>query len=80
MTNKLFIVKYVFVDVDIKAIRKNSSIKSNKREDFNDIIDFDIIFAQNIRFFNVANNVANNIANKIYLIKVNKTIKKLIIK
>ena len=45
---------------------KNSNIKSDKRESFDDIIDFDIIFTQNICFFNVANDVANKIEiNKI---------------
>ena len=51
----------------------------NKRESFNNINNFEIIFAQNFRFFNIANNVANNIVynivNKINSIKVNKIIK-----
>ena len=47
---------------------KNSSIESDKRENFDDIIDFDVIFAQNICFFDIANDVANKI-------KVNKIMK-----
>ena len=76
MTNKSFIVKYVFVDIDIDenvddeidAFFKNSSIESDNREDFDNIIDFDAIFAQNIYFFNVAKSVAN----KIDSMKINK--------
>ena len=82
MTNKSFIVKYIFVDVDvdenidekikskIDAFLRNSSIKSNNHENFDDI-DFEITFAQNICFFNIA----KNIANKINSIKINKIIK-----
>ena len=40
---------------------KNSSIESDKRKSFDDIIDFNVIFAQNIYFFDVANDVANKI-------------------
>ena len=91
MTNKLFIVKYVLFNVDfcekvnkveseIYAILKNSSIESDKREDFDDIIDFNVIFAQNINFFDVSKNVANKInsikINKIDSIKINKIMKK----
>ena len=53
MTNKLFIDKYIFVDNDTKINKdikikidvflKNSSIKSDKRKCFNDIIVFNII-------------------------------------
>ena len=91
MTNKLFIVKYVFVDVDVdvdviidknNAFSKSFDTKNDKRESFNDI-SFDIIVAQNICFFDIANDVANkqnsielnisNIANVINIIdKVKK--------
>ena len=61
MTNKLFIVKYVFiVDID-KDKNKNFDINLDKREDFDETIDFDANVVQNICFFNVANNVANKI-------------------
>ena len=46
---------------EICAILKNSSVENDKREDFDDIINFDIIFAQNICFFDVTRNVANKI-------------------
>ena len=65
-------IKYILFDIDfcekvnevkneICAILKNSSIENDKRENFDDIIDFNIIFAQNICFFDVANNIANKI-------------------
>ena len=85
MTNKLFIVKYVFVDIDnsknvdeileneIDTLLRNSNIENDNRENFDDIIDFDIIDAQNICVFDIAKNVANEI-NKI---KINKTIKEI---
>ena len=69
MTNKLFIVKYVFVDIDIDenvdekisdTISKNLNKNLDKREDFDDM-NFEFIFAQNICFFDVAKNVANKI-------------------
>ena len=47
---------------------KNSSIENDKRDDFDDI-NFEIIFAQNICFF--------DIANKINEIKINKKMKKI---
>ena len=57
MTNKLFIVKYVFVNVDIdKDKDKNFDINLDKRESF-DHISFDAIVAQNIDFLNVANKI-----------------------
>ena len=83
ITNKLFIVKYVFVDIDVDiditidendAFSRNFDTRSDKRENFDDM-SFDIIVAQNICFFDVANDVANkqnsiklnisNIANEI---------------
>ena len=79
MTNKLFIVKYVLFDVDfdkeineeiIDALFDNLRTNFDKRESFDDIINFDFIFAQNICFFDVAKSVAN----KINLIKVDKII------
>ena len=51
---------------------KNSSIESDNREDFDDIIDFNVIFAQNICFFNVANKINEIKINKINSIKINK--------
>ena len=89
MTNKLFIIEYIFVDVNIdknvnKKINKkisiflrNSNIENNKREDFDDI-NFETIFAQKIYFFDIAKNVANKInsikINKINTTKLNKII------
>ena len=52
---------------------KNSSIESDNRENFDNIIDFDVIFAQNICFFDVSKNVAN----KIDSMKINKIMKKI---
>ena len=56
------------------------STNLDKRESFNDIINFDIIFTQNICIFYVAKKVANKTnsikINEINLIKVNKIIKK----
>ena len=80
MTNRLFIVKYVFVDVDVdknvddevNALFRNSSIESDNREDFDDIINFDAIFAQNICFFDVAKSVANKI-NSMKVDKIDST-------
>ena len=54
----------------IDAFLRNSSIENDNREDFDDIIDFDIIFARNFNFFDIAKNVAN----KINKIKINKII------
>ena len=77
--NKSFIVIQNLVDVDvdknvdekidkkIDAFLKSSSIENDNRENFDDIIDFDAIFVQNICFFDVA--------NKINSINVNKIIK-----
>ena len=72
ITNKLFIVKYVFVDVDIceEIVLRNSSIESDNRENFDDI-NFETIFAQNIRFFDVAKSVVDN-ADNVNSIKINK--------
>ena len=73
MTNKSFIVKYVFVVVDVNinenidesnAFTRNFDINFDKRETF----DFDIIVAQNICVFDVANNVANKIKLNILII------------
>ena len=70
MTNKLFIVKYAFFDeIDAKIIAI-FDINLNRRESFDDT-SFEIIFAQNIRFFDVAKNVANNINS----MKINKIMK-----
>ena len=81
MTNKLFIVKYVLFDVDfckkvnekksdeIDTLLRNLSTNLNKRESFNDMSDFETIFAQNICFFDVA--------NKINEIKINKIMKEI---
>ena len=75
MTNKSFIVKNVFVDVDIcekidkRVIDKNLSIDLDKHESFDDIA-FETIFAQNICFFDVVKNVANKI-NSIKIDKIN---------
>ena len=56
MTNKSFIVKYVFiVDID-KNENKNFDINFDKRESFNDT-NFNIIVAQNICVFDVANKI-----------------------
>ena len=77
MTNKLFIVKYVLFDVDfcekinekindeIDALFKNSSIENDNREDFDDITNFDVIFAQNIDFCDIAKSVANKIIKRV---------------
>ena len=77
MTNKLFIVRYVLFDNDfcekidekvndeIDTFFRNSSIESDNREGFDDIIDFDVIFAQNIDFFDVAKSVANKIIKRV---------------
>ena len=79
MTNKLFIVKYVFVDIDIcekideRVIDKNLSTSLDRRESFDDIA-FETIFAQNICFFDVVENIANKI-NKINKIEINKIVK-----
>ena len=59
------IVKYVFVVVNVDVDKSNTFLrnfdtKNNKRESF-DVINFDIIVAQNICFLDIANNVANNI-------------------
>ena len=62
---------------EIDAFFKNSSIESDNREDFDDIIVFDIIFAQNINFFDIVKKIANDVANKINSIKVNKIMKNL---
>ena len=67
MTNKLFIVKYVFV-VNINeneninkndAFSRNFDTRNDKRESFDEIIDFDIIVAQNICFFDVTSDIAS---------------------
>ena len=92
MTNKLFIVKYILFDIDfcekinekksdkIDAFLKNLNTSLNRRESFDDVNDFEIIFAQNICFFDVAKNVANKVnsikINKINSIKINKVMKK----
>ena len=72
ITNKLFIVKYVLfdnIDVDAKIIAIFDT-NLNKRESFDDIIDFNAIVIQNIEFFDVAKSVAN----KINSTKINKII------
>ena len=75
MTNKLFIVKYVFVDdVDAKII-VIFDINLNKRESFDDIDRFEATFAQNICFFDVAKNVASKIKkDRVNSMKINKII------
>ena len=77
MTNKSFIVIQNLVVKKVKneidAFLKNSSIESDNREDFDDVIDFDVIFVQNINFFDVIKSVAN----KIDLIEINKIIKRI---
>ena len=68
MTNKLFIVKYVFVvDVDFDENKdkndiflRNFDINLNKRESFDDA-NFDVIIAQNICFLDIANDVVDKI-------------------
>ena len=78
MTNKLFIVKYVFVNIDIEIMRKNSNINNDKRENF-DNINFKTNFARNIYFFNILKNVVNKVntikINKMNLIKIFDEIK-----
>ena len=59
MTNKLFIVKYVFFDIDID-VDKNFDINLDKRDDFDDT-NFETIIAQNICVFDVAKNVLSNL-------------------
>ena len=55
MTNKSFIVKYVFVDVDVNNnIDKNFDSNLDKRESFNDT-NFNAFVAQNVCFFDIAN-------------------------
>ena len=72
MTNKLFIVKYVFVvDID-NDIDKNFNTNLNRRESFDDA-NFDAICTQNICFFDVANDVANKI-NSIKLVDEVKSV------
>ena len=57
MTNKLFIVKYVFVDVDVdKNKNKNFDTNLDKRESFDDA-NFNVIVTQNICVFDVANKI-----------------------
>ena len=53
---------------------EKSSVENDKRENFDDIIDFDAIFTQNICFFDVARDVAN----KIDSIKINKITKRVV--
>ena len=68
MTNKLFIVKYVFVvDVDFDENKdkndiflRNFDINLDKRESFDDA-NFDVIIAQNICFLDIANDVVDKI-------------------
>ena len=65
MTNKLFIVKYIFVVVDVdidknNAFSRNLSINLDRRESFDDA-NFDIIVAQNIYVFDIANDILNKI-------------------
>ena len=61
IANKSFIVKYIFVVVDVDIVEnKNFDTNLDKRENFDDVIDFNIIVAQDICFFDVA-----NYANKI---------------
>ena len=63
MTNKLFIVKYIFVVVDVNIdiiVFKNFDTNLNKRKSFDDV-NFNIIAAQNVYFLDVANDVANKI-------------------
>ena len=60
ITNKLFIVKYVFV-IDVNNnINRNFNSNLNKRENFDDA-NFDIIFVQNICVLNIVNDVTNNV-------------------
>ena len=60
MTNKSFIVKYVFiVDIDENE-NKNFDTNLNKRESFNDT-SFNAIVAQKICVFDVANDILNKI-------------------
>ena len=70
MTNKLFIVKYVFiVDVD-KNKNKNFDTNFDKRESFDDT-SFNINVAQNICFLDVANDVNSlelNVASKVEIV------------
>ena len=57
MTNKLFIVKYVFVDIDVdKNKNKNFDISLDRRESFDDA-NFNAIVAQNIDFLDIANKI-----------------------
>ena len=74
MFNIDFCEKINEIKNEICVILKNSSVENNKREDFNNIIDFDAIFAQDICFFDVAKNVAN----KINSIKINKITKRIV--
>ena len=84
MTNKLFIVKYVFVIVDVNidendAFLRNLNTNLDKRENFDDA-NFNAIVAQNICFLNVANKTnsielnISNIANEIKIVdEIKKT-------
>ena len=65
MTNKLFIVRYIFVVVDVDvdkndAFSRNLSTNLDRRKSFDDA-NFDAIVAQNICVFDVANDVLNKI-------------------
>ena len=71
MTNKLLIVKYILfnidVDIDIdidenNAFSRNLSTNLDRRDDFDDA-NFDIIVAQNICVFDVANKIRSTKLN-----------------
>ena len=76
MTNKLFIVKYVFFDdIDVDKNR-NFDTNLDKRENFDDA-SFEIIVAQNICLLDVANNVNSlelSVASKIKIVDEIKSV------
>ena len=81
MTIKSFIVRYVLFDVDFcekvdeeisDAFSRNLDTDLDRRDGFDDSIDFEIIFAQNNCFFDVAKSVAN----KVDSIEVDKAMKR----
>ena len=57
---------------EIDAFLKNLNIESDKRNDFDDI-NFEIIFAHDVCFFDIANEI--NKINKINLMKMKKIMK-----
>ena len=62
MTNKLFIVKYIFIININKNKNTNFDTNFNKRENF-DNINIEIIITQNINFLNIANNIRSTKLN-----------------